>query len=93
MNARTCDHRYKLLDNQIVYIINFNWIDVVSAAPPRQVTRAALQTFVIMFAFLGKSIEAAKSLDDTLQLLLTKTTDTNRQLISFDYFTLYTIYV
>ena len=43
-----------------------------------QVTRAAIQTFVIMFSLLGKDIETSKSLEATLQLLLTKTADTNR---------------
>ena len=41
-------------------------------------TRAAIQTFVIMFSVLGRDMETSKALDSTLQLLLTKTTDTNR---------------
>ena len=43
-----------------------------------QVTRAAIQTFLIMFSVMGKDVEMAKSLESTIQLLLTKTADTNR---------------
>ena len=51
-----------------------------------QVTRAAIQTFVIMFSLLGKDIETSKSLETTLQILLTKTADTNRFDFLFYYY-------
>ncbi len=47
-----------------------------------QVTRAAVQTFVIIFSFMGKAVESTKSLEVTLETLLTKTADTNRYKLS-----------
>lgn len=43
-----------------------------------QVTRSALQTFVVLFTFLGRSMEASKVFEGVIDTLLSKTADTNR---------------
>ncbi len=43
-----------------------------------QVTRAAVQTFGLMFEHLGRQMEELKAMEDVASMLFTKTADTNR---------------